>query len=725
MEEKQSSNQGYRKINKENIPAVTIKKNVNVDYASPLAKKWPDLIAAIESGNADAVKKFIEEGINVSMVRGGVTPLMVAAAKGQTEIAKIIIGAGVNINEKNEEGWTALHKAAHDQAGTAIIDLLMESGIYIDGKDNRGKTALALAEEKKHNDIVRVINKFQQQLANDAKAWQEFLNTAEGKPYRLSGRIDTLTAYSKMWWLPPLALGLIGLFVGIFFGMIQSLIIGTVTGLFLDGGIYIRVILIRKYLDQFEPLAELDIHLLRQKRKAGERITVRRKKVILPPMEHTPDVSQNASALSEVTKSVDTAAGESTFTQSLKNSSYVELRKAVVASIIIIFLAVVVLAAVNRVSLLHWYFTKQLERRNVTFAGSDFLEAVSKNDMETVDLFIKAGIACDVKNEKGQTGLFIAAEKGYGNVFKRLVKLNPSLINQADGNGMTPLMAASNHGQEAIVHTLVENGASVNFVVEGRAGCATALQALLDVPEFKKEYINILQYLLEKGADVKGKNAAGRFPLLFAADHGNVEAAKLLFGKKELEVNDVDLSGETALLVAACRGYTEFVALLADRGANIKTSSTNGETPLLCAVREGHPATVTVLLAKGADINDRTAKGTTALTEAAEKGNVEMVKMLLEKGAKPSPDYFPDSLRDLKGKTVVVNKTGTDVVKRIAAFASQDGYTIIYNAKMRQGPSLKVKGRWENVLREFANKNHLYCVIKEKEIYLLPYNPNR
>ena len=725
MEEKQSQNQGYRKIIKEETPTLKIKKNVNVDYSSPLAKMWPDFIAAIESGNADAVKKFIEEGINVSLVRGGVTPLMVAASKGQTDIAKIIIETGVNINEKNENGWTALHKAAHDQAGTSIIDLLMESGIYTEGKDNRGKTALALAEEKKHHDIVRVIRKYQQQLMNDAKEWQAFLNTSEGKPYRLSGRLDFLTAYSKMWWLPPLVLGMVGLFIGLFLDLIQSLIIGTVSGFFIDGIIYLRVILIRKYLGQFEPLSPLDIHLLRQKKKAGEPISVRRKKVILPPMEHTPDLSQNAPVPSEVSKSVDSAAGESTFTQSSKITSHVELRKAVVASVIIVLLAVVVLAVVNRVSLLHWYFTKQLERRNVTFSSRDFLEAVSKNDPEAVDLFIKAGIACDVKNEKGQTGLFIAAEKGYGNVLKRLVKLNSSLINQADGNGMTPLMAASNHGQEAIVHTLVENGASVNFVVEGRAGCATALQALLDVPEFKKEHMNILQYLLEKGADVNGKNAAGRFPLLFAADHGNLEAAKLLFGKKELEVNDVDLSGETALLVAACRGYTEFVALLADRGANIKTSSTNGETPLLCAVREGHMATVTVLLAKGADINDRTAKGTTALTEAAAKGNVEMVKMLLEKGAEPSPDYFPDSLRVLKGKTVVVNKPVTDVVKRIAAFASQDGYTIKYDAKMRQGSSLKVKGRWENVLREFANKNHLYCVIKEKEIYLLPYNPNR
>jgi len=116
---------GYQKQVKK-APPPKLKANRTTDYSSPMAKKWPQFLDALESGNVDGVKQIIDEGLNVNVLRDGVTPLMIATSKGQTEIAEVILQAGVNINAKSDDGETALHKAAFDQEETGVVQLLME-----------------------------------------------------------------------------------------------------------------------------------------------------------------------------------------------------------------------------------------------------------------------------------------------------------------------------------------------------------------------------------------------------------------------------------------------------------------------------------------------------------------------------------------------------------------------------------------------------------------------
>ena len=341
-----------------------------------------------------------------------------------------------------------------------------------------------------------------------------------------------------------------------------------------------------------------------------------------------------------------------------------------------------------------------------------------------MDLFIKAGIDLDAKNDKGQTAFLIASEKGHANILHKLLKLNASLMNQFDKSGNTALMTAASQGHETIVTLLLDSGADINFTVSSNEGAATALQAVLDAPDFKEEHVRIVQHLLKSGADVKGRNKTGRFPLLFAADHGRTEAAKLII-ENGADVNDVDLKGFFPLLSAACRGYSGFVALLAEKGANMKMTLPDGHTPLICAVQEGREDTVRALLSKGVDVNAKTASGFTALTDASRLGNVDVVKMLLEQGADPGSGHIPDSFITLNGRAINIsvkrNKI-SDVLRRIAKTASQDGYTVNVGSNMEQKITMTAKASWNKILNEFAKKNHLLLVVKEKEVFVLPYD---
>jgi ankyrin repeat protein len=718
-----SPSKGYqKKINtKDKKAQLKHKANISVDYSSPTAKKWPLLLESIQNGNLEVVKKLIDEGINVNLMREGVTPLMVASSKGHTEIAEAILQAGVNINEKSDDGWTALHKAVSDQEKTAIIDLLMQSGIDIEAKDKSGKTALALAQEKGHREIARAIKKYQVNLGLDAQEWDDFLNSADGKPYKRQKLYEKLTLYSKLMWLPPLALGGVGLLIGYLFDVvILSAFIGTVVGLLVDFTFYYIEKSLRKYLDGIGPLPELDIHTLRSKRKSGEPIFS--EKINKPTLGEETVIIKSADAVpEEPNRTIGLASSNNIETPTFEimgNRTLVTV--AILALVILIFSGI---AFIYRDPLLKLYITKKLEHRGIPFSEQAFLSEVSKNNEEAVNLFIKAGINQDATNEKGQNALIVASEKGFVNIIKELVKLRGISLNQFDKNGNTALMTAIRCGNEQVTRMLVESGVDVNFTVKSTNGAASALQAAVDTPDFKEENLKILQYLIQKGADVQGRNSAGRFPLLFAIDLGHIDAAKVLI-EHGANVNDTDQNGNFPLLIASCNGYPWMVTLLIDKGANVGMSLPDGNTSLMCAARKGNTEIVKVLLEKGANINAKNGSGSTALTEATSTGNVDIAKLLLERGADPSTSSLPVTFVTLSGRKIAITAKKdriTDILMRIAKTASQDGYAIKSESVADRKSAITAKASWNRVLIDFARINNLLLVIKDKDIFVLSH----
>ena len=754
---------GYQKqVKKEEKPIKPPKPKGN--YApSPTAQKWPVLAEAIEKGNVDVVKKLIEEGINVNIGRNGITPLMLAASKGQTELAEIFLQAGVNINATDDDGSTALHKAAVDQAGTAIIELLIHSGIDVAALNNSKKTALMLAEEAKHRDIVLLMKKDQQKLETDAREWEAFLNSPEGRPYKQKKLQDSLASISKFIWLPPVALGVAGMVLGaLFHAVILTAFIGIVLGLLASLAGYVLQENTRRYLDGLEPLPYLDIHMVREKHKAGEKITVGKKSrhaIAEKPALHAPAVvaaEMHQEAVTHLAHADKPATAEVPADHAPLNDALdlhldaapesrphhapaekpalakkpatrpgLNLRVVAAAAGALVLVLIAGSLFLYRGPLSNWYYAKKIERAGLDFSGQAFLAEVSKNNEEAVDLFIKAGIPIDAKNKKGQTALTIAAEKGNVNMLGKLTTLDAALLSHADADGNTALMIAARQGKEESVKALIEKGAEVNYVVPAIEGAATPLQAVLDVADFSAAHMIVTNSLLQHGATVTGKNTAGRFPLLFAAEHGRTDAAALLI-EKGAEVNDTDLKGNFPLLLAACKGESALVTLLLDKGANMQMALPDGQTPLMCAAREGREDTVKVLLERGAAVNAGTKDGNTALTAAARTGNVAMVKLLLEKGADPSAGFLPGPFIGLNGKAIAISaKKGKlgDVLGKIAKTASLDGYTVALASKPEQKVNVRIKGAWNKVLAEVATKNHLSLVVKDTTVFVLPYDP--
>jgi len=102
-----------------------------------------DILSAAAEGNLEAIKQHVSAGtdINTREPYGRSTPLIVAAAFGQTEAAALLIENGADVNAVNNEGATPLHAAAFF-GRTDTVKLLLAKGADVNAENNKGQTPL-------------------------------------------------------------------------------------------------------------------------------------------------------------------------------------------------------------------------------------------------------------------------------------------------------------------------------------------------------------------------------------------------------------------------------------------------------------------------------------------------------------------------------------------------------------------------------------------------------
>ncbi len=292
----------------------------------------------------------------------------------------------------------------------------------------------------------------------------------------------------------------------------------------------------------------------------------------------------------------------------------------------------------------------------------DLLLAVNKNDMERLDFLMEMEVDVNVKDEEGNSPLWIALQND-----------NPDIINVLLDNGADmsidddkPLIyTASVKDFDELAIRFVEMGANLDYVIkEGQyEGLSTMVYAMHSFgnAELAKamiekganvhvysgigsnllhyaalnDYINIARMLLEEGVDPNKKNDDGNTPLSHACWYGKLDMSKLLI-EYGADVNMENNEGETPLLEALTNGGhpDELFYLLLDKGADVNAMDDDGYTPLLRALTSYRQSDIAItLIEKGADIHVKNRDGRTPLILAAYE-RPDIVKMLIEKGAK-------------------------------------------------------------------------------------------
>ena len=141
----------------------------------------------------------------------------------------------------------------------------------------------------------------------------------------------------------------------------------------------------------------------------------------------------------------------------------------------------------------------------------------------------------------------------------------------------------------------------------------------------------MVEWLLEKGADVNAANKAGQTALILAASGGRTAIVRLLLDKGA-NPGAKTIGGQTALEMAAHEGRTEVVALLTEKGARLDTK---GDMLTEAGVALGLDSETRKALDKNISPEQkaRSRQSVLAFIGAVERGDAKLVAMLLDQGA--------------------------------------------------------------------------------------------
>eukprot|EP01088_Endostelium_zonatum_P001747 TRINITY_DN1209_c0_g3_i2.p1 TRINITY_DN1209_c0_g3~~TRINITY_DN1209_c0_g3_i2.p1 ORF type:complete len:429 (-),score=121.70 TRINITY_DN1209_c0_g3_i2:97-1383(-) len=147
--------------------------------------------------------------------------------------------------------------------------------------------------------------------------------------------------------------------------------------------------------------------------------------------------------------------------------------------------------------------------------------------------------------------------------------------------------------------------------------------------------LDVIQILLEQGADVNKQDDNGNTPLHAAVGDGNIECCRLLLdAKADINVQE-KMHGDTPLhKVVAPDDFEDLCQLFIKRGAIVDIKNNVGATPLMKAAEAGSIGCMDKLLAAGADCKLQDNSGNTAMHRAVLCSSaVEAASLLLQYGA--------------------------------------------------------------------------------------------
>lgn len=261
------------------------------------------------------------------------------------------------------------------------------------------------------------------------------------------------------------------------------------------------------------------------------------------------------------------------------------------------------------------------------------LICLNSNSLPAIQLLIKYKANVGIKNNKQSTPLFYASYRTCDpDVIKCLVT-NGANVDEKNGDGNTPLNNACARKKDGyvIIKILLELGANIN--IQNDLG-NTPLHELFKI----ENSFDSIKLLVSTAMEIKKLldtgNINGNTPLHLASYHQNPEVVQYLIDKGA-DVTAKNKKGNTPFIEAILGNNKEVVAMFLELGVDPKIVNSEGKNVLHFLSSSCHnPELTKFFLEKGVDVNAEDNDGYTPLNTACQnQKDVEFIRLLLDYGA--------------------------------------------------------------------------------------------
>jgi ankyrin repeat protein len=171
------------------------------------------------------------------------------------------------------------------------------------------------------------------------------------------------------------------------------------------------------------------------------------------------------------------------------------------------------------------------------------------------------------------------------------------------------------HSDQDIIRLLLDHGADVHH--------SSSTGTVAHVAAFTGWNSAAIEMLIDAGLDVNKKGAHGITPLMEASSSRYLHVVQQLLELEDININDVDDEGRSALFYAATSNNEETMQALLGAGINPNIQANNGDTAFHCVcsrLRIVSDKTLKYFAVAGADITLKNGVGKRALTAESIEG---------------------------------------------------------------------------------------------------------
>jgi len=193
---------------------------------------------------------------------------------------------------------------------------------------------------------------------------------------------------------------------------------------------------------------------------------------------------------------------------------------------------------------------------------------------KNVEKLLDSKVAADTyETETGMTPLILACSNGHVNVAQVLVEKGNANVNLAGHGGLTALHHACKNDHVDVVRYLLSDGVNADVSIDDDVGNTAATFSA------RVGALKCLELLLSKGATMDATNKRGCTPFLTAVLNGRMAVVDWALRAKNININQTDAEGNTALHYAAQCGYLRMVEQLLSSGAKVTIENSGGDKP--------------------------------------------------------------------------------------------------------------------------------------------------